>query len=201
MPKTPEQQFLADVADHKMTVKLDNGLYRHLHFSANSFNQWFDLVTWPGNLVIHGDMGTWAFARLPDMFSFFRSQDLKINASYWSEKLTAESRFGGPHRKFVMEVFQENVLDSFDGYDLEDSRKAEIIQALHDDLFNSEFEEDETICRRALDQFKHGDFEFSDTSEIDGTAYTHHFLWCLFAIVWGIQQYDAVKASPVAAQS
>lgn len=72
------ERFLQDVADHKMTVVMDNGVYRHLRF-ANSdsklaFNQWFDIVTWPGFLAYSGDMGCFVFSRLKDMFEFFRAR-------------------------------------------------------------------------------------------------------------------------------
>ena len=62
-------QLLRDVAKHKMTVRLDNGLYRHLLFrQPDTSNLWFEIVTWPHCLTIHGDMGTWSFSRVEDMF-------------------------------------------------------------------------------------------------------------------------------------
>ena len=101
-----EEQFLKDVAAHKMSaLELDVGIHRHLRFiQPATNNMWFDIVTWPGSLTIHGDMGTWSFSRLPDMFNFFRGN--RINASSWSEKITSESRFGGPHEKFQQRHFQ-----------------------------------------------------------------------------------------------
>src|SRR5580692_6155935 len=90
--------FQRDTANHEMTVLHDDGLYRHLRFmqvitdeltgkqSRSSF-YWFDLVTWPGNLVINGDMETFAFARSDDMFGFFRGD--RINPGYWAEKVRA----------------------------------------------------------------------------------------------------------------
>jgi|SRR5665213_1794470 len=122
------EQFLADVANHELTIKQDNGLYRHLYFrQLGNSNMWFEIVTWPGALTINGDMGSWSFSRVDDMFRFFRSKELRINSSYWAEKITSESRYGGK-------------------------------------------------------------------------GYTYHFLWCLHAIVWAIQQYDAARvATPVEA--
>ena len=70
---------------HEMTVLHDDGLYRHLRFTAmhlcndaewrttNGF-YWFDLATWPGTLTINGDCGTYTFSRTTDMFEFFRSR-------------------------------------------------------------------------------------------------------------------------------
>jgi hypothetical protein len=184
------EQLLVDVTNHKLTVRLDSGVYRHLVFRqpSNSWNMWFEIITWPGSLTIHGDMGTWSFSRVNDMFTFFRSGQLRINASYWCEKISSESRFGGPSEKFNADTFKVNVLSSLDGYGLSDQQKADIVEALEEEVFG---EEDESAARRALSDFKHEDFTFSDSWEIGGKGYAYHYLWCLHAIVWGIQQYDA----------
>jgi hypothetical protein len=151
---------------------------------------WFEVVTWPGSLAIHGDMGTWTFSRVDDMFTFFRSKELKINAQYWCEKVGAESRFGGPSEKFNSDTFKANVISSLDNYDLDKTENTAVIEALERDVF---CEEDEASVRRALANFSHDGFTFSDSWEINGNAYTYHFLWCLHAIVWAIQQYDAAE--------
>ncbi len=83
-----EEQFLKDVAGHKMRIHRDDGLYRHLEFRGpQGWHHWFEVVTWPNGLIIRGDMGNWAFSRIEDMFSFFRGQ--RINPGYWQEKLLA----------------------------------------------------------------------------------------------------------------
>lgn len=38
-------------------------------------------------------------------------------------------------------------------------------------------------------------FRFYDTAEWDLSDYSWHYLWCCHAIVWGIAQYDAVRAA------
>lgn len=59
MKVTPET-FLKDVSGHVMAVKLDEGLHRHIIFrQPKNSNQWYEILTWPGCLTIHGDMGTW----------------------------------------------------------------------------------------------------------------------------------------------
>lgn len=197
------EQFLKDVATHTMTVKLDNGLYRHLLFrgAKDSWNQWYEIVTWPNGLTINGDMGTWSFSRIEDMFDFFRhGQDgtIKINEYYWSEKITSESRFGGPHKKFVTEVFKANVLRHLKDCEVPEPENTDILEALDEEVFSEDYGDDESAVRRALADFKHGDFQFTDSWEIGGDAYTYHFLWCLYAIVWSIQQYDQIKAMEIA---
>ncbi|HEU4817706.1 MAG TPA: hypothetical protein VFT25_16645, partial [Janthinobacterium sp.] len=36
-------------------------------------------------------------------------------------------------------------------------------------------------------------FEFTDFWEVDTKEYTPRFLWCCYALAWGIEQYDAAK--------
>lgn len=186
------EQFLLDVANHKMACASDNGLYRHLRFrqpEPNSWNLHFEIITWPGSLTIHGDMGTWSFSRVEDMFTFFRSEELRINASYWWEKITGESRFAGPAKQFDHDIFKANVLSHLGDCEFEDTVKSTITEELEDEVFC----EDESTARRALADYKCGEFSFSDSWEINGDGYSYHFLWCLFAIVWAIQKYDAAK--------
>lgn len=94
------ESFLNDVKDHKINILLDNGVYRHIHCTKGSCNQHFDIVTYPGHLVISGDMGTFTFQRLEDMFRFFGGYGDKethpgINTGYWEEKCVSRSRWGG----------------------------------------------------------------------------------------------------------
>jgi hypothetical protein len=205
----PLADFLKNVASMEMIVAMDNGLYRHLKFrnkAGHQFN-WFDIITWPGVLTFNGDHGTWAFARIEDMFEFFRtkpreSDELYINDGYWAEKLLACDRVTGAARKFDADTFRDEVIDSLDGYgDFDDEsaatkkRKKALIEALDDEVFSCDNEHD---IRNALCNFKFTDengeeFEFSDTWEIDGQRYCYHYIYCLYAIAWAIRQYDASK--------
>lgn len=172
------ERFRRDTADHVMTVMLDRGTHRNLRFGRlGDVTYHFTLTTWPGYLCVSGDMGTYVFARLQDMFCFFRGD--RINPSYWAEKCVAVDRTIGitehsedAAREFVQEWLAED--------------------ASHAAEFACEFEdvdfEDPQAVRDALEE--HG---FSDAWELDWDEPTLHFLWCLHAIVWGIQQYDALK--------
>lgn len=178
-----------------MHVKLDQGIYRHLIFREDGSNTWhhrFELVTTPNTLMITGDMGTWVFSRVQDMFTFFRG-DMKINPSYWSEKLQ-NGVSGDYHRHGSMEydpeTFKDTVLFDLENYDLEPHQLVAVKEAIEEIDFSHE-----PPAREALESIDPGfDFEFSDLWEIDGRAYKYQFIWCLYAIVWGIQQYDAMKA-------
>jgi hypothetical protein len=196
---TPEI-FLRDVREHRMNVVLNSGVYRHLKFQRpGDSNHWFDLITWPDVLTIHGDMGTWTFSRVEDMFTFFRSSgSLSINPSYWQEKLRAGVQGYDLAKVFDADVFREQMIESLDNYGFSASRKASIKRALKDALSvgDSEWE-----LFDAAANFSHtpGEpsgvrdpraFHFDSCDLPSGKVYTYHFLWCLYAIVWGIQQYD-----------
>ncbi len=86
------ERFEHDTAEHEMTVLRDDGLYRHVRFQRpGSPFYWFDLVTWPGRLVVCGDCGDYMFSRTCDMFEFFADGSAgrrsTINPHYWGEKL------------------------------------------------------------------------------------------------------------------
>lgn len=194
-PWCDEAEFLRTVENHKLAVLADDGLYRHLRFSSGSFNRWFELVTWPGKLAISGDMGTYVFTRIEDMFAFFRGTRatgaLEINPGYWAQKRVAHDRDG---------------VQSFDG----DYFKARIHEWLQDcSISKACWEEIQTeVLSRADDgehfamqsaiEFKSEDgFVFQDFREADCKVHTYHYLWCLYAIVWGIRQYDALKVERI----
>ncbi|MCU6618549.1 hypothetical protein OCO52_18835 [Achromobacter mucicolens] len=112
MTALTENEFLKDVKNHVMEVLYEDGLHRHVRFrEPGTMCMHFDLVTWPGYLCYTGDMGTYVFTRLADMFEFFRTdreyaqrrgRRLGGNLSYWSEKLEAVngSRRGGAAEEF-----------------------------------------------------------------------------------------------------
>lgn len=83
-------RFLVDTAFHRLEIIRDDGLYRHLRMKQPGTScYYFDVITWPGYLTVTGDMGTWTFSRIADMFDFFGPWQDGINTGYWSEKLEA----------------------------------------------------------------------------------------------------------------
>ncbi len=191
MSEITAERFLKDVARHQMTVHRDDGIYRHLEFRAagpNNWNMWFEIITWPGTLVLGGDMGTWAFRRIDDMFSFFRESTLKINKPYWAEKCEAADITTGNPKQFAAPAYKRAIIGSLDNYDLEPEQRQSVIAALEDEVFRHE---QAFPAYQALCEFEHEGFSFSDAWEISGEEYTGRFIWCLYAIVWGIQQFDA----------
>jgi hypothetical protein len=213
-----EESFLKDVAKHEVKVLMENGVYRHIRCSSGSFNQQFDIVTWPGYLAYSGDMGCFVFSRLNDMLSFFRNDwindpkdgILRINEPYWSEKLEAVDRDGyhPNHKEFSKDKFRENVeyyaklwIEEFD-VDAKEKKAFEsgILEEIEDQIYRY-IDDGEHELRRAVNEFEYVaygyKYHFHDTWEWDCTEYTFRFTWCCYAIAWTIKQYDAMKAAAV----
>ena len=184
------ERFARDTAKHQMTVLHDDGLYRHLRFmppAPASSCYWFDLITWPGSLVMRGDVGTdYVFTRLPDMFELFRGKS--VNPHYWAEKL------GGGRasvKEYSEDRLRQRVVDQF----VEDARHNGGVPAgtgkrLRDWVLAEDLS-DEHQARRVLEDFAFQGYAFSDLWERDFRDYGWEFLWACHGIVWGIAQYDA----------
>jgi len=195
-----EERFLKDTENHKMTVIFEDrkSFIRHIRFKKpESTIYYFDLITWKNHLCITGDMGTYVFSRVEDMFDFFRSNTLKINSGYWAEKVLSQSiSLGDGVKKFSQQLFRDNIKDYYNTY-FEDSDDDEEKKHAWEDIQELLDCEGEYECISAMHNFCSEHIEFSDFWECTNTEYTYNYLWCLYAIVWGIQQYDKLGEDPL----
>lgn len=192
-----EQSFLKDVATHALTIVKDDGHHRHIRFERpNSYNMHFDIVTWPGYLAYSGDMGCFVFSRIDDMFDFFRNSpdrpELQINLGYWCEKLDAVDKPDGAMR-FSPELFEQAIKDRLD----EAEASTELRQQVAADVLTY-LDDGQHAAYSAATQFVGDDsekFRFTDFWETRCDEYTFRFIWCCYALAWGIKQYDAAKVT------
>ena len=197
-----QERFMQDIADHEMTIIRDEGVHRHLRFKRpKTMAYYFDVITWPGSLCIHGDCGTYVFSRTEDMFNFFkmdrndfnhdRTEGLQINPYYWEEKLQAadmKRRGIGGTREYSQEKFQKAVKDRYDDFYMHsDSPDKEVWERLEDEVLWAESEES---AHRAAAEFEHNGFDLVDFWENDLTEYTFGFIWNLFAIAYCVREYE-----------
>jgi hypothetical protein len=198
------ERFQRETANHVMTVKHDDGLYRHLRFeSPDKKGDWFSLTTWPQKLVINGSVGTYVFSRQEDMFDLVRQSCTTgvPNFSYWEEKIVAA---GDPAIDYSMDVFDEQVAEHLN----ESEKDYPGVTAAWNEKVNGIFPEYDTSnehgARFALHDFTYRPddaplsdepFQFYDTGEWDFRDYDWKYLWSCHAIKWGITQYDAAKAA------
>ncbi|MGW0579807.1 hypothetical protein ACWD25_28445 [Streptomyces sp. NPDC002920] len=91
MSNYPEiaRHFENDFAEATLTVQREDGLYRHVEFSAPKTMNRLLLVTWPYNLVVAGSHGSFHFERYgadtEDMCDWLRGT--RVNPSSWTSKL------------------------------------------------------------------------------------------------------------------
>ena len=202
-------RFARDTANHQMTVRRDDGLYRHLSFAnpEHSWAYWFDLVTVPGALIFYGDGDSFVFRRLEDMFEFFRSSACggQPNIGYWAEKLTSGTRG-------VM-VYQEDLLqrcvDEAVAEAVKDNPKLAGLPDAVREYVTAEMVGNQGYDWKLVDDFafwidpddkyahpyKEPDFRFYNPAEWTIRDYHWWFLWACHAIVWGIAQYDSASVA------
>ncbi|GAA3289174.1 hypothetical protein GCM10017708_11530 [Arthrobacter citreus] len=190
---------MAGGGKYPMTILHDDGVYRHLRFDKpkdQGFNEPFHIITWPGRLTIAGGHGTYTFARMQDMFEFFTPGPWSINPGYWGEKLEAIDKNAG-YREYDPAIFKEWLLQDFWERRTEypPNQAREIWEDLRYQLFAYDEDSDGDYARGVLDRFNTNGFEYDDLWEVDWDGYTSHYLWSLHAIVWGIRQYRAAKAT------
>lgn len=207
-----EARFLKDVANHEMQIIRDDGVNRHLRFKRpGTSSYYFDLVTWDGHLCYTGDMGSFVFCRLEDMFNFFRMDDhdwnknphgLSINPGYWSEKILATDKNGG-HEEWDEEEFTRRVNEwrvgwmkeaRRDGVSKDDRR--ELWEAVEYVLADPR---DESLCVARIYEFSfrrnQSYYSFEDFFDGSLTRFTFRFMWCCYALAWAINMYDKSKES------
>jgi hypothetical protein len=218
-----KDSFQAGTRHHTLTVIRDEGLYRHLRYRhdkaecaaaeargekpcrAAGSSYWFDLVTWPGHLAFTGDMGSYLFGRTSDedLLAFFRGCR-NINPGYWSEKVKAADPDGGVKR-YSPEVFLQSVAEDAAAGEEEFPGLIDAVRAaVTGELFNAE---DEWQARDFLNEFEYRPadeearddaplaFRFANAWEWDLTDFGFHYLWCCYALVWGVARYDEMQAS------
>lgn len=204
-------RFEKCVEQHDIVIERAAGVFRSVLFrSPDSGIHAFRLVTWPGALCISGDVGTFVFERIDDMFEFFR--DRPVNSHYWHEKCVAAAYPHGCER-FSADRARESVLTKLGVTEVEAGDVEFDEFANTEELWAmDEPERAKQLGRRFLEmdggasdaedfwwslrQFEdtYRDFVRDLTSELQTQEFTHQYLWCLHAIVWGIARYDAVTA-------
>lgn len=210
--------FESDTTKHEMTVLRDDGIDRHLRFKSPDTNAcWFDVITWGGRLYIGGDNGAYVFARLTDMFQFFRGDLGDINPTYWAEKVQA-SEEGEGIREFDQQWFREAIharrvelvrslarrgaLDKAARRELWDSLTSEVLDQIdsYDTIEIPVYLAQEWSFTKGSiwnDDYTRYSLNFDDFPSCKRP--TSRFIWNCFAIVWAIDRYDAHKAAKVPA--
>ena len=207
IPEQAREDALKRFVRHDVTIFQDDGLRRHIKFSEGNSNCYrFDLITYPGGLLMKGDIGTFVFERIADMFEFFRGEPGEINPGYWREKMVASCT---PALTYTYESIIsgiQNHLEVDENFKLhhgDEERQEKILEALPEIQETVEF----YVCGDNTEMGSCGDRVMSilsdhgirtdDFWEYRFTEYSYRYLYALHAIVWGINAYDKEKAHNV----
>lgn len=200
--KKVRARVAVDLANHSVKVIRSDGLYRHWRCqNGDSWNQRFDIVTWPGSLCYTGDMGDYLFQRTDDMVAFMRGSWKSFG--YAAEKCVAEGRT--KIREFRSEVMEELLEELVaeriaeikrDGGDRDDlGRFIKIEEHEYIVELKEKIEDIESACSdnssgdKAMEAiYESGLFDGGDLPDLE--AFTYHFLWCLHAIGWLCERVD-----------
>jgi len=141
------------------------------------------------------------------MFDFFvdthNKDKLEINPGYWEEKLEAVDKISGL-TEFSPAKYNEAIKEYFDNYweDEEDDNefKKACWEQIEEEILSCDLGTDTRDAIDAYDravQFRYewegNRFEFTDFWEVSCKEYTFRYIWCCYAIVWAIQQYNKEK--------
>ncbi|MDV7023746.1 hypothetical protein R4P48_13805 [Atlantibacter subterranea] len=210
-----DTRVLIDTAHHRLDVIRDDGVYRHLRMQQpGTSSYYYDIITWPGYLTVTGDMGTWTFSRVFDMFDFFGGWTGEINTHYWSEKLEAGAGCSARNllaKEYDHDAFCRSLKESLSDYledgeedeqegedwddddDTPDSDKAKVREVVRD-LCRSDFNSDHEAWNAIYDADWPDGWSAWDICEgLTFKTYTSHFRWILFAITWAISKYRNEK--------
>lgn len=85
------RHFESDFAKATMTIRRDDGLFRHIDWSAPKTMSRLAIITWPHNLLVAGSHGSYHFERWGadegEILDLFLGRDPLKNLSAWSNKL------------------------------------------------------------------------------------------------------------------
>ena len=198
-----KDRFLGIVENHQMKIDLDISSHRHLVFKEPSSSAYhFNITTFPGHLCVSGDMGCFVFKYpMPDMFSFFRSEDgWGINPSYWEEKVCAQSMPDGgvkSYSKDKTEAKLRELLEDHKEYlaecnEPEQQEKIAAAESYVSEIITTylEGEYEAVAAIRDWDEDLAGGMSFDCVSDALEEEFTSRYLFCCYAVAWAIKQYD-----------
>lgn len=196
-----KERFAVESADATVTVRRDDGLYRHLEVNMpKSSAYWCEVMTWPGALAITGHTGSHIFRRDDDMIAFFRQCMVPhgpawdVDTRYWAEKVQ-------PHGERNVQAYAEDRVRAYIKQAAEEGEASHpgLVDEVEEELFSRYSRADletEAGAKAALAAFEFDGFRF-DTTGWEFTEYDYWFIYTCQVIAWTVAQYDA--RVPVAA--
>lgn len=172
--------------NHKIRQVMSMGVHRHFKClnRSGSSNYMFRVVTFPGRLVITGDIGDLMLCREIDMLPWAKRAVESID--YFAEKVVA-----GKVKQYCPEVVQEEINEVL----------AERVRRLEEDAGEDDVEVNPDDLESPLDltdidnphttlveMYYSGLWDGCDFPNTEN--WTSNFLWCREALRWFFREYD-----------
>ncbi len=167
--------------DHVITVEHEHGLYRHYRCAQpGTVNLHFHIVTFPGRLIVCGDIGDMAWERCPDMLEWAKGS--LHSTSYFAEKVwrcIETEEFSKEVAQAEVERQYQDAIGDMDGDDSPDAvtRLAALEQERDELLVAADDDEHAFISDYYASDWYGGDFP-------NCKAFTREFLRCREAVRW-----------------
>lgn len=186
--KDVAEQFAKDTQEHEFRELHRRGLYGHWKArKAGTGFSWFDIVTWPGVLMINSDQGAYAFSRVENMIGFMSCEQGDGAADYMAEKCIAVDR-NSTMRKFAIEIAIEHAREAYAEAEASGQSKSsrEDAEYLLQSLEEISSLEEHDAMQAMFDSCLWDELPQCST-------FSHSYLWCLHAIrkfcAWHAETY------------
>lgn len=203
------EAFSKDVNQHQLTILHDANTYKHLRFRRGGSNVfWFDLVIFPGGLLITGDMGEYLFKRENDMIGWFLNgrSGLEINPTYWSQKVAAcgQTEVKRFSLQKMLDTLKEDALEWAEGEQLTKEETDAFSSRFNQEMFNisqnylgGNLKEIWPLVEDIEIETPAGTYNILGDPEWSFDDFTTHFIWCCYAIIWGLQKYQKAQVPSI----
>ena len=178
-------------ANHVVTVELEQGLYRHYRCAKPGTGTYaFHIVTFPGRLIVSGDIGNMAWSRCPDMLEW--AAGAIGSTGYFAEKTWGSIEVREWSEDACREVVEQEHKDHIDDQAVTNTEGRSVAEVAKDTEKANEIRD--RLLRR-IDDGEHAfatayyesDWYGGDFPNV--SQYTAEFLWCREAVRWFLKSY------------
>jgi hypothetical protein len=171
-------------AEHAVTVEREDGLYRHYRCARpGTGNYAFHVVTFPGRLIVCGDIGDMAWERCPDMIEW--AADAVESIGYFAEKVWRSIEVREWCEAVARAVVEEEHADRVRDLDEGESEAREKLDEVRDELLAAIDSGEHAF----VDAYYQSDWYDGDFPNLRG--FTSEFLWCREAVRWFLKWHKA----------
>ena len=188
------ERVLRDIKDHRMQVIQDNGVFRHIRMAKpGTMNMHFNITTTPGYLIYTGDMGSFVFSRVHDMFNFmdidWGRKVPTIDYRYWGQKCEAADKHGGIE-EYDPDSLKAMAVQVFRQHEFPKDQRMPAWSEFREDILGYMGEDErEDICR--VMQFEYLGERPCEDFYMDGPFWKHtmRFRWACWVIAHTVRDY------------